>query len=342
MMGIVFMVTMIGSAWSQAGAGSTVGNGGGSLVCNTGEVFLYDLYEATIPGEMSEKGLNIVRSTKPVEAQIEEAFERVYGIVPSLAELFFISYVELKKVVRDIPAGYSLVVPTDVNNDFIKSGCEVKGVARYNSEKNVLFIDRVLMAKMSPTDQAALWIHEAVYKTLRKTQKAQDSRSTRKIVGYLFSDTPATQVPRLTTQNLGPMTSPLDQNFWYTSNISDEVSIGALADDNNEKACEMAVKAFLTYADVGPLEGGRIWLDGGEMFSIHLDPIVGRSKQIHIALYLRDSATLRENSKCLYHIVVWDSSLVEVARVSLSIKPGVFSSKKTLFFEEKRQQSDIK
>jgi hypothetical protein len=201
---------LIGPAFAKATGGSVV-NGGGGLVCPDG-VHLFDLFEATIPGEHSEDGLKIIDSTDDVEAQVRvqiAKLERAVG--PRFMERVLNAYKKSKQEAVDVPNGISIAPPTDVNNEFVKTGCDrqIQGVASYNDSKNRLNIDRKLYDRMSKTDQAALWVHEAIYKVLRELTPTQDSRLTRKIIGYLFSN--AQVYPDLFQPNLriGEQTIPL-------------------------------------------------------------------------------------------------------------------------------------
>ena len=200
-MKLIILVALL--AISISSHASRESHGGGAIVCQDG-VFLYDLYEATLPEEHSWGGLNIVRTEETEEAQINKALERLGAWTsPSLRQLVEAAYIKARKIVRRPPPGSMIDRPRDVENEFMRIGCELKGVASYNDGKNRLSIDPDLYKRMPPTDRAALWIHESIYKIWRDHMGAEDSTFIRKMVGHLFSDLAVTKLP----------------NDWFRSNL---------------------------------------------------------------------------------------------------------------------------
>lgn len=162
-------------------------HGGGGLICGD-KVLLYDFFEATIPGEMIPEGLSIVRSNIDVDQQRREAFNKLGKIVSPEFQVYIEKvYVHAISISQNLPENISILAPTDINNDLIQTGCTLAGVASYSDEKDRLLIDPRLFSKMPPTDQAALWVHEVVYKALRDLAGDIESTRARKIVAYLFS-----------------------------------------------------------------------------------------------------------------------------------------------------------
>jgi hypothetical protein len=90
--------------------------------------------------------------------------------------------------IKSLPKNAYIPRPKDINNEVEEKGCNIQGVASYNDQRELVLLDWSLFSKMSPTHQAALWFHEAIYKVLRDDAGASNSVRAREIVGYLFSN----------------------------------------------------------------------------------------------------------------------------------------------------------
>jgi|GEM_PF-7029738 len=164
------------------------GNGGGGLVCADG-VYLYDLFEGAIPGQLTENGLKIIERPEAVEIQIDYIFSKIGRIMSADLEIHLRkTFDQVFAAQQKIPAGLSLVFPADLEAEFALPGCELRGLASYNDRRERLLIDASLYSRMTPTHQAALWIHETIYKFMRKVERTPTSRLTGLTVAYLFSD----------------------------------------------------------------------------------------------------------------------------------------------------------
>lgn len=182
----------------SAHAGNDGGGGGGIVI--DGKVLLLDLVEASRPkeqGGLTEKGLNIVESQESVEVQVERALSRLdmwrqaANLDLGLASEVRNTHAEILKITRNISASYDLAFPVDANLNFISRNDKLVGIARWETDhtgKETLWLDNKYHSLMSNTHKAALEVHEAVYKVLRAKLNHQDSKLTRAIVGYLFSD----------------------------------------------------------------------------------------------------------------------------------------------------------
>lgn len=178
------------TAFAEKGSGHGTGNGGGAWDCGPKQnVELVDLFEAAYPEEIVDGSLTIKRSHVPYEVQILERLEKLRPDYPLFVEkvLRTLRSIESGKVVDAIPG--SLAPPTDVNNEIMKPGCTLVGVAIYNDQLQRLRLDRSLLKRMSQTDQAALWLHEAIYKVFREGG-ATDSRLARYVVAAIFAEEP--------------------------------------------------------------------------------------------------------------------------------------------------------
>jgi hypothetical protein len=168
---------------------SGVGNGGGAFICpDQSQSEFLDLYEAR------RGSLNIVASSSPVDQQIQKAFARL-SRNPAVYQAVLKSYEIVKNApTTPPPTGLQLAWPADEKNRYIKAGCEALGVMIFHDDTLAMDQDAISLAILPNTDQAAAWVHEAVYRFLRVTQDDTDSIRARAIIGHLFSDESDDQV----------------------------------------------------------------------------------------------------------------------------------------------------
>ena len=186
---ILFLVSMGLGSISLAG---NEGHGGGGFICVKNQAIseLVDLWEASAIG-----GLEIKRTVEPIPIQAERAINKLKLQNLNFGTLVEMEFKKLPSIMRKLSPGVALAKPHDLYNGFEKAGpCFLAGLALYVDDENVLYYDEKAIefganedwAPLPITDQAALWVHEAVYKVLRDTQHVTDSRKARAIVGQLF------------------------------------------------------------------------------------------------------------------------------------------------------------
>lgn len=196
-----------------APAGEKGGNGGGAFICpDSTQSLVLDLFEAGVPRLVTKDGLTIPSSDAPVEDQIQNAFKRlgtdtwVYSEVSGL-------YALIKQVVQQVPVPRgSIAWPADAVNPLIKPGCTPTGVILYRDSVSgalgievggdYMYVDRESLSALPNQQQAALWVHETVYKYLRAKIGAEDSTLARRIVARLFSNIPVSDVAQYVEQVL--------------------------------------------------------------------------------------------------------------------------------------------
>lgn len=187
-------VTAIGSQALTGGSDSGGSHGGGAMACpsvdskgiKTITYRLLDFWEAEKGLRPFEKKLTIPQSQLPVATQIGNAIAQMRIINPDYAEQIEDSYREVikkKKSRKDL----SLEAPTDTLQPYVcKDGYRV-GVGSYSDVDDELSYDSSILSKMSKTDQAGFWLHEAIYYQMRETLNVKNSVVTRLIVADLFS-----------------------------------------------------------------------------------------------------------------------------------------------------------
>lgn len=185
---IFFLMLVSVSAWGEAGAGSS--GGGGAFVCRDAngditEVELADLWEAR-----ALDGLNIaVSAAEPAQ----QALAAIDKLAPHDAELHKRTRANLRLVLRQVqqvPARVGIARPADMFGGYMKPNCPLEGLMFYDGARGRLAVNQDLFSRLpNNTEVAALYVHEALYKTMREFYRPQTtSETTRRFVGCLFSD----------------------------------------------------------------------------------------------------------------------------------------------------------
>ncbi len=163
--------------------GESSGGGGGFYCSATDQTELLDTWEGR-----NLYGYTIPSSNVDVQLQLNQALLKLQKIAPHISDKvkFLVSDLQTKAI--PLPAGVELAFPHDALPDFQKSNCQLRGLMFFDGSRNVLRYDAELVKKLTNnTDIAALWMHEAVYKTLRDDFQETNSKASRKIVACLFS-----------------------------------------------------------------------------------------------------------------------------------------------------------
>jgi hypothetical protein len=185
----------------QAEVGTGSSGGGAAIVCRTSKgkikrAFLYDLYEAE---NDSLHPLTIIRSNDSVDIQIDKALKRWKALEKKggyFEGAFDAEIATLRNalalVKRDwspLKAGTRLPFVPDVNPTIMPKdpSCKLETMAHYWDSKNTLKVDLEIYAMLSPTDKAALQIHEGAYKANRLLADEANSENTRRMVARLFA-----------------------------------------------------------------------------------------------------------------------------------------------------------
>jgi len=166
-----------------------VGNGGVVVVCknNSGEIEkiqAFDLYEGNvlfnlIPKETGNDFENVAKEKLTIFSQlIDRDWENNLKI-----------YLDnLLKNIKMLPSGVGLKLTEDIDSIIIPKTCEIAQLINYRNDGKI-YVDSDLWNLLNPTDKAAMLVHEVLYYYLR-IYPEPDSVRTRKMVAYLFSETP--------------------------------------------------------------------------------------------------------------------------------------------------------
>lgn len=171
-----------------------VGNGGVAIVCRedkTNKIIqasLLDIFEA------ENLGHTIDRSSLPLDQQINEKLSKLQsssGLEYELRRQIGILQNEVRFILNP---KVGMPLTNDTLPRLRQKGCEYEQLATYFEDENAnleskgtLQIDKEIYDSLNPTDQAALWFHESLYKLDRRLNNSQDSRRARDLTGLFFS-----------------------------------------------------------------------------------------------------------------------------------------------------------
>jgi hypothetical protein len=175
---------------ATAFAGNEKGNGGGVHYCaNQKSLELYDVYEA-----QARFGYAIKESSLAVDVQVRNAVEKIKKNNPYIGKLVQEKVSYLKNGHMIVRAKVKLTPIGDANILIVDEGCSYKQLANWDEVSGNLIVNKDFYDRMSNTNQAALYIHETLYKVgrdLNLITKEADGTSTsdeiRRMVGEIFS-----------------------------------------------------------------------------------------------------------------------------------------------------------
>lgn len=167
-----------------AQAGEREGHGGVSIVCRNqvGQIASVELLD-TFEGN-NQYNLKIGGSELPIEDQIEAAQNRLVSR-PEILENFQVELAHVQAHIQFLKEGVGLNPTDDAFPLINKKGCKYEQLAVYTDAGQVL-VDAELYGSLSKTDQAALYVHETIYKMAR-ARGAKSSVESRKLTAYLFT-----------------------------------------------------------------------------------------------------------------------------------------------------------
>lgn len=177
-------------------AGTAVSGGGPGIVCSSAtnpiaSVQTLDLYEGCHRFKMCP-----LPSNEPFAIQVLKAAEKLKKFDPAIfADVNDgIAYIFANQII--LPPGVGMQVGLDIGTDYaplVPIGCHLEAIG-YFEKSGQLMISSTLMEAMPPTEQAAFFMHEVLYKLTREVHRATNSQEVRKLVAALFSDSDLSEV----------------------------------------------------------------------------------------------------------------------------------------------------
>ncbi len=181
---IVSLLLTISSLNCYSAVGGESSGGGGGFYCpgnDSAEVL--DIWEGR-----AVFGYTIPSSNEDIDVQINKAAINLNRLAPHISEEVRQLALTLKSEARALPAGVKLAFPHDALPNFEKPDCQLQGLMFFDGDQDIVLYDPILKSKLvSKTDEAALWMHEALYKVLRDKFGEVTSVATRKAVACVFS-----------------------------------------------------------------------------------------------------------------------------------------------------------
>lgn len=147
---------------AEGGGGSVAGNGGDALVCDSGEVSFFDLFEAR-----NVRGLKIDFGPEGLEPseKVEYALERLPDVLSALRSLVEDRLELFQK--RSVIGDFDLVDIPDSDNIFVKPGCHIEQAVVQRQplapDEPIFYISKRLWDRMDNDSRAALILHEIIY-----------------------------------------------------------------------------------------------------------------------------------------------------------------------------------
>lgn len=189
---------------NMARAGVKIGNGGGAWVCRelSGSIRwskLVDLFEATDEFDLSLK--QYPGSTKEVVDQIQNRLAQSdrdlsNAIAPVLHDLDYLksnppSLTYTTHLLQTIDDSLYRIKPSPA--DCVAGTVAYEQVVNYKND-GLILVDSEIFNSFDSNVQAALILHEAIYKYRRDVAHDTDSVATRRMVGLIFSTLPASSL----------------------------------------------------------------------------------------------------------------------------------------------------
>lgn len=203
---LVFLLTLNAYGALSESLGGVDGGGGIGVQCGD-KVSTLDLYEARNKGFHLQAGSSSLdQNLKTFGMKLSLHFARgpsgfPYPSPPDSPAFGEIMMTELKKDIvskfQDIPAGTKLDHVYDATLPVLPASCQFVQIAFYDDVANKIYRDSEYWSKMDSLEQAALILHEFIYRRARRNG-AMNSDETRKLIGRFFSD-----------QSTEPLVSPI-------------------------------------------------------------------------------------------------------------------------------------
>lgn len=205
---------MAGSAYAQTVHEHEVGNGGGAWVCRNPRgaiqwIQLVDLFEAenefrltlenysgTVPEILDRVRLRLLDADRDLYEALAPGIEALHGLEDAPPHV-----IQTAEVLREVDDSLYRVMP-DPTARCPRGRIEYAQVVNFKHDGQVL-VQSTLFQALSPTERAALVLHEAVYAYRRTALHDANSVTSRRLVGLLFSNLPASVLAERLEEILG-------------------------------------------------------------------------------------------------------------------------------------------
>ena len=165
-------------------ASKDVGNGGGVHVCQDGRIEVYDIYEG-----FTRYNLTPTRNRKTVDEYLEKAVYKIRSQYPGVGYRVgkYVDYLR-KEGHFLLRNNLNLYLIEDANILVTDVGCKYQQLANWDDRSENVLVKNEFFQRLDTLNQAAIFLHEAVYKVARDYYHDNDSDDSRRIVAEALSD----------------------------------------------------------------------------------------------------------------------------------------------------------
>jgi hypothetical protein len=158
------------------------GHGGAAVVCASSAEML-DLYEGS-----NVYGLTFTQPTSGTPAAVANAVLNKLNNYPAFKALLKQEIAGVLENARVMDIGAQNIPTDDVFPIITHAGCSITTAAMYVNNEDIILVDNGIFNSFNVLNQAALYLHEAVFKIAREHGNALNSIAARKITAYLLSN----------------------------------------------------------------------------------------------------------------------------------------------------------
>lgn len=164
------------SVFAADGAGG--GNGGGVHLCSNGKVQMYDVYEG-----FTRYNLSVTKDQTTVDGYINKALAKIHGQFPGVGARIAAQVKYLRQEGHLLlRSNLNMRLIDDANILVTDEGCRYAQLANWDDKSNNVLVKKEIFDRLDTANQAALYLHEAIYKVARDFYSARNSDDVRKTV----------------------------------------------------------------------------------------------------------------------------------------------------------------
>lgn len=186
---IYFCLIILFVATGHAG-GVHIGNGCSAVVCKGEQGFLkkpsvFDLFEG-----FALNGYGYQELEAPADKQAQQMIPQVDKMLGTFRSKSLLNPLNsIIERMKFLPEGVGLEPTEDLANFITPKGCQISQLINYRDDGEV-YADSEIWKDLSPTHQAAAYIHEVIYEYARMNGEELTSFRIRKAVSLIFSGQP--------------------------------------------------------------------------------------------------------------------------------------------------------
>jgi hypothetical protein len=164
--------------------GNEKGNGGGVHVCQDGRIEVYDIYEG-----FTRYNLTPTKNRKTADEYLAKAVSKIRSQYPGVGYRVekYVDYLR-KEGHFLIRNNLNLYLIEDADILVTDVGCRYQQLANWDDRSENVLVKNEFFQRLDALNQAAIFLHEAVYKVARNYYNESNSDESRRIVAEALSD----------------------------------------------------------------------------------------------------------------------------------------------------------